>query len=583
MNAPNFEEFENLNPDEQIRVFLKTPLKQKGELILHSHEPGRLARGLSSEELYLITREMDAEERGEVIRYASQDQLLFIADIDCWEKDNIHPEGYLRWLETLLGAGEQKFMAWFLGTDPEAVVAGFKKFIEVVKPVWEYAVDEMLGDRPYFTLDQLYYVLGDESNLEIVKRALEIIYENHKGRYAALLESVIGEMDYEVEEEAYRRREMRLSERGFPDLETARRIYLPLSREQFDAFPLKTKTKDRQGLRPDSKLSSYPVLWDGDRLFLDDVLTVIRQRYPEKIDEIHEEIVWISNKVIVCHGMDFHSEEKVRVGVNRGRALLNLSLEMLSARDLDQAAHLMTTRWLEVIFRRGMLEIAGLREFAQEMVRSYWNRDREKFLHFLDPPFEFICRGCFEYPPLCYDEAVTDQLYPLRDFRTLQDLERCRKSLDQVAAIHRFLNEKIPAILPAQARGRERHKEAPTLFMVLGTLFAHFTGTGRLLYQGLSQEEFKRFIWEAFEMQGEIRVLKPAIKEQFLDRFFSGTDRELLVSFWGVVFQHMQEQTARLKLDQGVPARYLNCLYLRPEKEKKDGSTFRRRKKEENG
>ena len=55
------EQFESLNSEEQARVFRESPFRDKGELLLHSHEPFALTQSLTPEEFYLMTREMDTE------------------------------------------------------------------------------------------------------------------------------------------------------------------------------------------------------------------------------------------------------------------------------------------------------------------------------------------------------------------------------------------------------------------------------------------------------------------------------------------------------------------------------------------
>ena len=231
------EDFERLNPEEQERVFHQASFEERGELILRSHNPARLTQSLSQEELYLVTREMDLEERSEIIRYANLAQLFFISDIDCWKKDRLDPKNFVRWLETLQRGDEARLFAWLVEMDYETVVSGFRSLVEVVKPEYEYPSDEVLGDRPYFTLDERYFILANEENLETVRRAIEILFENHHGRYTAILEGILGELDYELEEEAFQNRTRRLAERGFPDTETAHHIYRPISKQEFENHP----------------------------------------------------------------------------------------------------------------------------------------------------------------------------------------------------------------------------------------------------------------------------------------------------------------------------------------------------------
>jgi len=228
------EEFEKMEPEEQARIFQESPVSEKADLILHSHEPERLAQSLSQEELYLVTRQMDIEERGEILRYANISQLFFVSDIDCWKKDRFSFPGFLKWLDTLRQSDERRLFVWLAEMDYETVVSGFKGLVHVSKPDWEYAMDEILKDRPYFTLDQQYYIYVKQEDYETVRRAFELMYEHHRGRYAAILEGIIGEMDDVLEEEAYRKRGMRLADRGFPDQESAQSIYRPITEEEFN-------------------------------------------------------------------------------------------------------------------------------------------------------------------------------------------------------------------------------------------------------------------------------------------------------------------------------------------------------------
>ena len=53
-------------------------------------------------------------------------------------------------------AGPEVLLDWMLAMDYEAVVSGLKKIVRVAKPEREYPIDEVLGDTPYFTLDDFY-------------------------------------------------------------------------------------------------------------------------------------------------------------------------------------------------------------------------------------------------------------------------------------------------------------------------------------------------------------------------------------------------------------------------------------------
>ncbi len=540
----NQEEFERLKPEEQERVFHQIPFRERGELFLHAHNPTQLIQSLSQEELYLLTREMDLEERSEVLRHANLPQLFFISDMDCWKKDRLQPGRFVKWLETLMDADEKRLLAWLVEMDYETVVSGFSRIMCVIKPEWEYPSDELLGDRPFFTLDERYFISVTEENIETVRRAIEILFENHRGRYAALLEGILAELDYEVEEEAFQKRSLRLSERGFPDSETAHHIYRPLTRREFERFPLKDASKK------ETRAPAYLSLWSKNRLFLDEVLLLLREESLETRERIEEELAWLSNKVIASEGIDFASEERVREGIDRARNLTSLGLELLSGGDLDQARQILKERWLEIIFRWGVSELARLREAAQKMVELYWKSNIKFLLEFLDSPYEFIFQGLFQALPQCYDAQVKDKISPLRQFRDRQDLERTQRSLAQIERIHEFLAAHFPNLFPRLQVEMSRDESESKLFSLLGTVFAHFSLNEKISTAPLSSKEMSRFLRHA-----------KRDKEKFLGHFFA-KEQELLRPLWALVFQAIEEELGALDPSRPVDPRFVSSLRL---------------------
>lgn len=556
----DYEEFESLDAENQARVFAQSSLRDKGELILRSHDPMKLARSVSGEEFYLMTREMDVDERGEVLRYASRGQLVFVSDIDCWHGDTLKPEGFVRWLQTLLEAGEEKLLEWLTDADYEVLVTGFKKCVHVVKPDHEYPMDEILGDRPYFTIDQRYYIWVQEQSQETLKRVIEICYEHRQKRYVAVLEGIIGEMDYEVEEDAYRYREIRLQERGFPDDETARKIYQPFSQEDFEKFPRKARFEEAEP----RDLPHYPALWQWDRLFLDEALLVLGGRQPDLLEGIQEEMTWLSNKIIVCHGMDFTSEDKVRRGVARMRSLLSFALENLSGGCLEKASVLLAERWLEAVFRYGTGIIFGLQREARETLKMYWQGESQRFLTFLDPPYEFIWRGVLGFPPQFYDREASGDPDFLRDFRTPAEAGMSEKALRQIKAVLGFLRRDFPGDFRFWLAAAEEGDGAVTLFKILGNLYAHFASGRRLSLKPLSAGEFSVFCGKAFRPGGKHRVLDPESKARFMESRFTAPNRELLLPLWGLVFQNIQDELGRLKTGAEFRPEFLGCFCFEP-------------------
>jgi hypothetical protein len=549
------DDFQKLNLEEQERLFHQTPFRERGDLILYSHDPGRLTRSLSQEELYLVTREMDLEERTEVLQYATLPQLFFVSDIDCWKEDRLNSTGFVRWLETLWEADTERLVAWLCEMDYETVVAGFQQVIQVIKPEWEWPSDELLGDQPYFTLDEQYFISVREESFETVRRAIEALYENHRGRYVAILEGILGELDYEMEEEAYQKRSHRLSERGFPDPETAHYIYRPLAEEEFEKSARKEVTHTRfqgEDTLSERRPPHYLALWANDRIFLDDVLLLFREGPREIQESLEEELAWLSNKIIACDGIDFASEAHVRRGIERARRFVSLGLELLSERDLDRARGLLKERWLEIIFRWSVTQLIELRERARKIVESYWKEEREPFLEFLEVPYESVFRGLFHKVPLCYDPQVSDDPDQLRDFKDAQDVEKTRRALDQIDRIHKFLGEGL----------RNVHLDQLSLQPLLATAFARFLVGGKVSFSPMGAEEAAEFLKKAFVTRDSVRLLNPAEKERFLTHSFSSKDQELLRPLWALVFQRLEDEFSHLDVSTALDTRFISSLRL---------------------
>jgi len=563
------QEFEALNIEEQIRIFSVSPITEKGDLILRSQEPDKLTRSLASEELYLILKEMDQDERAELIKFATLDQLFFITDIECWKKDRIDGAAFVRWLETLQLSDERRLYSWLMEMDYETVVAGLQKFVTILKPEWEYAADDLLGDSPYFTIDMLYYIMVEEENLDTVRRAFELLFENHRGRYTAILEGILSEGQDSLEEEAYRRREIRLSDRGFPDYETSMRAYVPLDKKGFESFEIKKKNYFVKPAGENaSQTPNYLVLWGLTPLFLDKVLHILGEKDIEAQDGVYEELAWLSNKLVVCHGMDFTSEGKVRANVERARSFLSMGLEILSDADVDEAVEILRTRWIETVFRFAVGRLYKLRDDAHSIVRNNWGGARDNFLEFMDPPFEFIVRGVLERIPLAYDFTVTENVYYHREFQSREDLRRAELALEQISETHRFLNEKTPDSFRKTQKALSLGDSACTFTPVLGTVYASFVLGGVLDSSPLSISEIRNFLKKGFENRAGVLFLREDIKEDFWARFFSAENRTLVTPVWGLVFQRFQEQMSRMDPEAEIESYLLTCLLVKPAKAK---------------
>ncbi|MBP9865861.1 MAG: hypothetical protein KBC91_05615 [Candidatus Omnitrophica bacterium] len=566
------EKFEGMTPEEQETLFRQCSFAEKGELLIRAHEPAKLVRAMSQEELYLITREMDIEERSEVIQSATLSQMQFIADMDCWKGDRADGKGFCLWLETLLASGTEKALSWLLTVDYETLVAGFLGVMEVMKPEWENASDELLGDRPFFTIDDMYHMYVPEESLHTLKSVMELLFENHRGRYIAILEGLIAENRDLLEEEAYRLREIRLSERGFPDVETARRVYRRMTQEEFDVFPKKGSTGRAEDSGP---MPNYLALTVPKGLYLDKVLLLFKTEVPGILEGIEEELAWLSNKVIASEGFDFSSETEVWRGVTRARQFVSIGLEILSDAKIEKAAQLLREHWLETIFRMAATRIWQVRERATAVTRKYWHSRQDLMLETLDSVYGFIFRGLLEQVPQCYDEMVAENTYHLRDFKTLLEIERAERAVLQIERLHAWLEPQWEIKLPGALDEVKVFSESGGFFSILGTVFARSVLKLKETALPLTEKQAADFFKIAFTAHAAWLRLQPELKSQFLKAHFSQEDQALLLPLWALVFEGMEHAVEGAAPKEAV-IRLRSALWLKSSAK----SATRRRKKQ---
>lgn len=550
--------FQSLSEEEQTQFFFQISFKDKGEVLELCNDPGALTRSLSPEEFCLLVREMDRDERIETFGMATIAQLSFFADIECWDDDRLDGDKFSTWLTQLGEADENRLMAWFQDGDPEMVILGFKKVIEVVKPEWEYAADELLGDRPFFTLDNMYYVLVSTDDIQGVRRAVELLFERDRGRYMALLEGVLSEQDDMIEEEAYRFREVRLTERGFPDKESSAKLFQTITREQFRAFPLKKESDVLTG--EDLQMPGYILLAQREDLFLDHVLASFAQE-PNTLELIHQELVWLSNKILARQGISLIEESRVRKAVSLARHFVNIGLEALSAGNQDAASRVMKERWLELVFRTGFTEVVRCRELSQECLKKYWDGDRKAWLLFLDEPYDAIIEGVMSFIPVYYDLKAPAEELCYRDFTQMQDVNTLYAKIDELVILHETFElhgEKMDSYLLEHLSNLANS----SLYAFTGTGFARFVLEGRFNETPISVTELMRFL-ELWRDAGPEAIAEWS--DKFINRYFSGELGSRVRGFWNHLWKLMREETLHISSNESLEKVHLSTFFLKEE------------------
>jgi hypothetical protein len=342
-------------------------------------------------------------------------------------------------------------------------------------------------------------------------------------------------------------------------VETARRVYRRMTREEFDAFPKKENT----GRAGDSgPMPNYLTLNVSHGLYLDQVLLLFKTEVPGVLEGIEEELAWLSNKVIASEGFDFSSETEVWRGVTRARQFVSIGLEILSGDRIERAAQLLRDHWLETIFRMASSRIWQIRDRATAVTRKYWNSRQDQMLETLDSVYGFIFRGLLEQVPQCYDEAVAENTYHLRDFKTLLELDRAERAVLQIEKLHAWLEPQWEIKLHSALDDVKVFSESGGFFSILGTVFARWVLKLKETALPLTEKQAADFFKASFTAQAAWLRLQPELKSEFLKSHFSTEDQALLLPVWALVFDGMEHAVEGSSAKESV-IRLRSALWLK--------------------
>lgn len=568
------EAFEDLAFEEQCKQVFATRIAEKGDLIIRSQDPVRLVNSFSPEEIYLTIREMDRDDVAQLVQYANVGQLQFVSDFECWDNDHISQKGFIQWLEVLAAAGDEQLMRWLMSTEFSMLIAGFKKYIAVLKPYHEEAIDEVIGDNPFFTLDNMYYVMIEEDNMHVVKRALAVLFEGGRSFYVNLLEGIMSETDDLIEEQAFQERLIRLSEKGFPEKAEAMRIYRPLTDAEWQ------RDARREGAAPGvatetQVVTLYPAIWRAEKLFLDDVFATFADIPPEEVQAIYQELIWISNKILVCEGSDGFSETLVKKAFNQARSILNCALEGLSRAEIGRGRDLLREYWIEYLFRWGITQINSVRLIAERAIKKYWPYSLEAALDLFDAPYGPTLRGLLRTHPLFFDEADSDDFYSLRAFRDSRDISRARERMQVFSGLCSLLA--AAPFIGWDTYIQEFHCAAHLdssdvrLSTVVNTLFLRFVLGDDVRVRPLSEKDLHDAMKRAFlgrAAAADTPQLKPDVHARFIEALYAavhGLAREefnRLKVFFDYSFSVLEEELGMLRKSADPDYRFVQSVLL---------------------
>ncbi len=555
--------YEHLDFSKQVEIISQSPLREKGDLILRSQRPEEIIPSLSCEDFFLILHATGSEMQPELLVHATGEQLVFTGDFECWHKDEIQQTGFLTLMDKLNQLSEEQLKNWLISADFELLIASFIQTVEVIKTEHLEMIDDYIGDRPFFTLDNLYYICIEGENYDVLRRSIELLYEFNKPMYMRLLEAIISESEVEITEEAYTLRNQRLAEYGFPEKEEALRIFLPIQ-SWADIEEKEGEFLDQEIKKTPLPLSTYPALIEEKSLFLDQVMSVYQEKMNSD-ENIYIELLWLANKIIVCEEMDFRESEALLESLEKARKTVSIALEDLSHGKINDAVEILKHHWIENLHRWGVTRLHRLKQFSEELFLESLFSEKYLFMRFLGSPLSYHFKGLQLFQPMKSALDPDSAVKEYEEFESLQEVESVYRELMEIKNMLRyfsaFFKGNLESIFKEYFTALNFEGSNLNLVSLLATGLVRVCLKGEISFEPLSGNDVRNFLKTAFDDRKPIRHLTNETRAEFsasLTKEIPSLNADSVI--FQTVFKRIEDEMGGLHPDSPLSLQYIPTL-----------------------
>lgn len=525
----------NNSGKEQIITRVKDLLRQRKkifslsseqalEAIMDSPQPAALVHSFSEEDFYFLIHDIGIEDSYQLLTLASDRQWEYIVDLETWGKDRVKLTSITRWLDLLFRVDPNRFIHWFLDQKTEFIEFYLYKNIEV--RIRETDQDPSDFGDGFFTHDDTFYIRflddsfdftsdenGSGKDIKTQREAFllkffEMLAAFDHVTYQKVLMESSSVIPAETEEEEYRRRSVRLAEKGFLPYEKAIGIYQPLDVRNFKVQSPKFTAKD-----PERKLflpvPFYPTeMIEEDNLFAG---ALKRIDIDDILEQVQIEFAGLCNRIIAADQKTIREREGLKHVVKKACGYINIGLEGLIENDgvfdVNQCSGLIQKYSLASIFRVGYRHALDLKWRAERWRKKSWFEQEGLLISFWGEEWMGVLGGLLLKKPMFYDSYNTGVFY--REFMSMEDIRKIEKVLNEIMAFDDLFSKMTITPKPMTDRFLT-HKN-----LILTIWARHHLGLKKERLT-LSLYELNRFFDDLWEIEDPPRKIGQFLKEKFL-------------------------------------------------------------------
>ncbi|MBF0224886.1 MAG: hypothetical protein HQK76_05470 [Desulfobacterales bacterium] len=499
------------------KEIISLPQERALDKILEFKHPPALVHSFPDEDLFFLIHDIGIEDAIPIIALASTKQLVYLLDVEIWEKDMINMSVLTKWFDAFLQADPKRFTKWFIEEKLELMEYYMFKNLEV--KIREHDQDPSDFDDDFFTLDDIFYVrfsnyqFDPEPNEDIkeikenfLTELIRRIADFDHVKYQKILMEAASVLPSEFEEEEFRMRNVRLSEKGFVPYYEAISIYAPL-------YDLGDQGIKKYSVQFD-KREIFPVPLYSLMFFYEENLfnSSLKQIELDDIrDKIYIEFAGLCNTIISADQKLIREKEELKEVVKKALGYLNIGLQLLSLdqtnHNLNYTASIIRRYPLSEIFRIGYSSAQKLKEKTIKWLNTSWFRSLNLPLMFWGETGLGVLGGLLLKRPLYYDNYKSGVIY--REFASMEDISITDDvledfiSLDEIMALFNITS--IPKY------------EFITYKNIILTLWARnfLKLSDEILAMNIN--DLKIFLENLFVNSDDKRVIPSSMKESFLE------------------------------------------------------------------
>lgn len=337
--------------------------------LLELDDPREAVRQLSQQDFYWIVKKVGDQDAVMLLEMASEEQWQYLLDLETWNRDRIDVTETGAWLERFEQADGERLVKWLFTEGEYLTYYHLYRSLEVIivedqEQMWEIPDD-------FFSLDGVYYFRSvDPEQRPSLERLLRVMAEEDSLRFQSLVLGLAGVLPGDLEEELYRRRNVRLAEHGFLPYEEALAIYAPLDPHVLEAeyvefLPQPDLLKEEGVSVPSVPLQHV----DAGNLLLEIVSSLPD---PELIDRVRVEFAGLCNQILSAdRALSPELEDLIQV-CRKAASYVNLGLESVSGKSRPAAEKALKGHSLVSFFRVGFGLALKIKWEAERWLKTSW-------------------------------------------------------------------------------------------------------------------------------------------------------------------------------------------------------------------